>query len=387
MEKGKLKQLLREYQEGSIKKDDLITLLDYVAIKNNETQIDQLLAELMGDMKENPELPVASDRIYERIVTHPQFRSTPIKVTRLYYRWAVAVAAFLVIVSGFWWHTTQNQYRNHDKNHYTARTVTTTPTDKLLLKTSKGQIIELDQLTTAEGTGIPTIQFADQKGLVYGNDGKEAVQEEHTIITPKGRQYHLVLSDGTKVWLNSATTITFPAHFKGNIREVTLDGEAYFEVKKATDWPFVVQASTQTVEVLGTHFNINAYREDNTTYTTLLEGKVSVSADNKKTILHPGQQAKNTTKSSLVEVKAMEARDAIAWKDKMFVFNKEEIQQAMRQISRWYDVEVVYRNGMEGKRIGGSVARFENITELMDALQATGLLHYEMKGGTIIISE
>src|SRR5690606_25828315 len=172
----------------------LITLLDYIAIDKNETQVDQLLAELMEDMKEDPALPVASDRLYERIVTHPQFRSKPGNVVRLYYRLAAAVAVLLVLIGGVWWYTTQ--YRNHDENHYTARTVTTKPTDKLLLKTSKGQIIELDQLTP-EGTGIPTIQFADQEGLVYSEDGNEAMQEEHTIITPKGRQYHIVLSDGT----------------------------------------------------------------------------------------------------------------------------------------------------------------------------------------------
>ncbi|NGM60822.1 DUF4974 domain-containing protein [Sphingobacterium sp. SGG-5] len=384
MEKRKLKQLLKAYQEGTIKKNDLITLLDYIAIDKNETQVDQLLAELMEDMKEDPALPVASDRLYERIVTHPQFRSKPGNVVRLYYRLAAAVAVLLVLIGGVWWYTTQ--YRNHDENHYTARTVTTKPTDKLLLKTSKGQIIELDQLTP-EGTGIPTIQFADQEGLVYSEDGNEAMQEEHTIITPKGRQYHIVLSDGTKVWLNSATTITFPAHFKGDLREVELDGEAYFEVKKAIDWPFTVQTYTQSIEVLGTHFNVNAYREDDVAYTTLLEGKVRLSSGKNKIILHPGQQAKSTTASSVPEVRNMEAKDAIAWKDDMFIFNNEEIQQAMRQISRWYDVEVVYRNGMEGKRIGGSVSRFENITELMGALQATGLLHYEMKGGTIIISE
>lgn len=387
MEKRELKQLLKKYQEGTIKKDDLITLLNYIAIDKNEMQVEQLLAELMEDTKEDPTLPVASDCIYERILTHPQFRSKSVKTVGLSYHRAAAVAALLILVGGIWWYATKNLHLHDEEIHYTAYTTTESPTDKLLLKTSKGQIIELDQLTTEESSVIPTIQFAHQDGLIYKNDGEEPLQEEHTIITPKGRQYHLTLSDGTKVWLNSATTITFPARFEGDMRQITLDGEAYFEVKEAANWPFIVQANTQIVEVLGTHFNINSYREDNTTYTTLLEGEVSVSADNKKIIMRPGQQAENSTKSSQIEIKKVDVKDAIAWKDKMFVFNKEEIQQAMRRISRWYDVDVVYLDGMEGKHIGGSVTRFENITELMDALQATGLLHYEMKGGTIIISE
>src|SRR5690606_22427881 len=102
---------------------------------------------------------------------------------------------------------------------------------------------------------------------------------------------------------------------------------------------------------------------------------------------NPGQQAISTNNSSVLEVKNIDTKDAIAWKNNMFIFNNEEIQQAMRQVSRWYDVEVIYLNGMEDKRIGGSISRFDNITELMDALQATGLLHYQMKGGAVIIKE
>src|SRR5690606_2862872 len=139
--------------------------------------------------EEDPALNIASDRLYERIVTHPQFQPKPIQTVQLYYRWIAAVAALLILVGGSWWYTTQNRRLTSDKTHYTARTVTTAPTDRLLLKTSSGQIIELDQLTTAVATGIPTIQFADQEGLVYSDGGKETVQEEHTIITPKGRQY------------------------------------------------------------------------------------------------------------------------------------------------------------------------------------------------------
>ena len=389
MREGELKKLLQEYQTGSIKTDDLVTLLDYIALGQNEELIDRLLAELMEEMKEDPALPIASESLYERITAHPQFQSTPITSLRYYYyRWVAAVAAVFIMVGAAWWFISPHADDwSIDEIQYTARTVTTAPTDKLLLKTSGGEIIDLDNLTTNETSGIPTIQFAGQEGLIYGKTGQEDIQEEHTIITPKGRQYHLVLSDGTKVWLNSATTITFPARFNKNKRQVKLDGEAYFEVEKAAQWPFVVHASTQAIEVLGTHFNINSYNEDKITYTTLLEGKVSISAAGNSTILYPGQQAKNTTHSSTLEITRIEAKDAIAWKDNIFLFHNEEIQQAMRQVSRWYDVEVVYLNGMEGKRIGGSVSRFEKITELMNALQATGLLHYEMKGGTIIIKE
>lgn len=395
MKKERLKQLLREYQAGTIKKNDLVGLLEYVANVEHEPVIDQLLAELMEEMDEDKTLSLASDSLYERITSHPHFHSykessrkliggKPIK---LLYRWASAVAVVLVFLGCFWWYADQKSDLFHEEQYGEVRTVTSAPSDKLILKTSSGFVIDLDDQLVAGSTEIAAIHFSDDGSLTYDGEGNiVSPEEQHTIMTPKGRQYHIILSDGTKVWLNSATTMTFPAKFSGDLREITLDGEAYFEVKSAVDWPFVVHADQQKIEVLGTHFNVNAYSEDNIAYTTLLEGKVSVSARGQKKILRPGQQAK-TAQSSIIEVTNVDVQDALAWKSNMFTFYDEEIQQVMRQVSRWYDVEVVYLDGMEGKRIGGSIPRFENIRELMEALQATGLLHYEMKGGNIIIKE
>ncbi len=389
MEKEDLKQLLKKYQTGTIKKNDLVALLNYVAIPENESIIDQLLEELMEEMKEDTALPIASEKLYEHITTHPQFRDQPIRTLRRYYRWISATAAMLVLAGGVWWYTTLVPTNNKvmDNRQTIVSTVTSSPTDRLLLKTSTGKVIDLDNSTGDGTTGIAAAHFSDDGGLRYDKEGNVIPAEKHTIMTPKGRQYHITLSDGTRVWLNSATTMTFPARFQGDLREIKLDGEAYFEVQRAENWPFVVHANQQKIEVLGTHFNVNTYREDKITYTTLLEGKVSVSTASQEKILRPGQQATTTAQSHALEVKNIEAKDVLAWKDKMFVFNNEEIQQVMRQVSRWYDVEVIYLNGMEGKRIGGSIPRFENVEELMEALQATGLLQYQMKGGQIIIKE
>jgi len=387
MENEKLKQLLKQYQTGTIKKNDLVALLDYVAIPQNEPLIDQLLTELMEEMQEDPIWPLPSEKLYERITAHPKFQPKPVK-TIYYYRWISAAAALLVLAGGLWWYAlSPTSDITTDNTRAFISTVTTAPTDKLILKTSNGQVIDLDNLSSDEATGIPTLRFSDDGGLTYDKDGNLTLSEKHTIMTPKGRQYHITLSDGTKVWLNSATTMTFPARFQGDLREINLDGEAYFEVKRAESWPFVVHTDQQKIEVLGTHFNVNAYREDKISYTTLLEGKVSVSTSDQKKILLPGQQVKTKVQSTSLEVKNVEAKDALGWRDKMFIFNNEEIQQVMRQVSRWYDVEVIYLDGMEGKRIGGSIPRFENIEELMEALQATGLLNYQMKGGQIIIKE
>lgn len=386
MEKERLKRLLREYQTDTIKKNDLVALLEYVAKVEHEPMIDQLLAELMEEMEEDATLPLASDSLYERIINHPRFRPHRQKTMRVWHRWASVAAAIFVILGVFWWYMLKDNGLPH-KDQHIVRTLTSAPSDKLILKTSGGQVIDLDSELTDKSSEIATLQFSDDGSLNY-ESGRDIVSpEEHTIMTPKGRQYHVILSDGTKVWLNSATTMTFPVKFDGDLREIKLDGEAYFEVKSGSDWPFVVYADRQTIEVLGTHFNVNAYTDDEITYTTLLEGKVNVSTAAHKTALRPGQQARTNTPSAILEVESVDVMDVLAWRDNMFTFHNEKIQQAMRQISRWYDVEIVYLNGMEGKRIAGSIPRFEDIEELMEALQATGLLHYQMKGGQIIIKE
>jgi len=385
MEKERLRHLLKAYQTGTITKHDLTILLDYIAIPQNEPMIDQLLAELMEETEEDTALPLASDQLYQRITAHSQFHPQPVKASRHYYRWVSAAAALLMIAGGLWWYFRSPVNNTVPDKEQLISTVTSTPTERLLLKTSSGQIIDLDNSGNNKETGIAALHFSDDGGLTYNKDENIALTEKHTIMTPKGRRYHITLSDGTKVWLNSATTMTFPARFQGDLREIELDGEAYFEVKRAENWPFVVQTNQQKIQVLGTHFNVNAYREDQITYTSLLEGKVNVATATRNTILRPGKQAKTTGKSDALEVKSIEAKDILAWKENMFVFNNEEIQQVMRQVSRWYDVEVVYLDGMEGKRIEGSIPRLESIQELMEALQATGLLHYQMKGGQIII--
>src|SRR5690606_5172508 len=209
----------------------------------------------------------------------------------------------------------------------------------------------------------------------------------HTLVTPKGRQFKVVLSDGTKVWLNAATILKFPVHFGKDERIVEVDGEAYFEVRKSQEWPFIVRSSGQRIKVLGTHFNVHAYKEDYKSSTTLLEGKVEVSNGKQQRILRPGEQAVSSNQHRKLHVQSVNGTDVIAWRDRLFVFHNEEIQDVMRQVSRWYDVEVEYLDGMEGKHIAGSIPRYENIKKLMEALAATDLLNYEIKGGTVIISK
>ena len=208
----------------------------------------------------------------------------------------------------------------------------------------------------------------------------------NTITTPRGGQYQVTLSDGTKVWLNAASSLKFPAAFSNNERVVELTGEAYFEVAKLTGpsvagreggrIPFKVITANQTVEVLGTHFNINAYADEAAIKTTLLEGSVKVvhSKTNNSQLLKPGQQA---TVGAKIQISDVDASQAIAWKNGYFIFSHEDIGSIMRQVSRWYDINIQYEDNVTQEGFIGTISKFKDVAQVLDMLQLTGAVHFK----------
>ncbi|MEO6520108.1 MAG: FecR domain-containing protein [Mucilaginibacter sp.] len=244
---------------------------------------------------------------------------------------------------------------------------------------SKGKLAkEADVDVTKAANGV----------LTYSNAPKpRGVMPEifNTMQTPRGGIYRVQLPDGTNVWLNSATILRYPVAFNGKERKVTLDGEAYFEVAHDANHPFMVSTQNQTVEVLGTHFNVNSYSDDDIAKTTLLEGSVRIAALglNKSGILKPGQQA--IINQQKINIKNIDTQNAIAWKNGLFVFDNENIQAIMKKISRWYDVDVEYMGELDNIRFGGSVSRFTDIQQLLRKLELTNTIHFKINGRRIIV--
>lgn len=399
MEKSRLRQLLIDYSAGTISETDLEILLDHVAAYQQHTDLDVLLDELLEETIVTNELPVDADTLYRRIINHQRFDPKLPTYKKHQYWWYAAAVILFLTVGVFVRHVVINESDavNNGQSQLT-RTVTSTPTDKPILRLADGRMINLDtanngMLAVEGGTQITF----DGRSLHYEGELVNADSEviKNTIITPKGRQYQLVLPDGSKIWLNAASSLTYPVKFKKDIREVEITGEAYFEVERAQDWPFIVKTASQHIEVLGTYFNVSAYDDDLNTKTTLVKGSVKVStmesidatkqASSRSTVLRPGQQAVTAKGKSTIDVGIIDTEEAVSWKENLFVFNNEEISEVMKKVSRWYDVEIVYLEGMAGKRIGGSIPRFEQLDQLMDALQATGLLHYKMEGGVVVV--
>jgi transmembrane sensor len=207
----------------------------------------------------------------------------------------------------------------------------------------------------------------------------------NTITIPRGGQYTVMLPDGTNVWLNSESSLTFPVVFKGLTRKVSLKGEAYFEVAKNKQMPFIVHTDNTDVKVLGTHFNVHAYKDDNNVKTTLLEGSVRLSSASSSTLLTPGEQGITDAVSGSITQKRVNINQVMAWKAGYFVFRDDDIHDIMKQISRWYDVEVVYEGYTTNMKFGGTYAKNKDINELLKGLEYTGLVHFKIEGRRIIV--
>jgi transmembrane sensor len=230
--------------------------------------------------------------------------------------------------------------------------------------------------------GMLVYHFAGAKG-----DNKTKPGELNTITTPKGGQYQLVLSDGTKVWLNAMSSLSFPVAFTGVTRDVRLTGEAYFEVAKNKDKPFIVKANGTNVQVLGTHFNVSAYIDDPAVTTTLLEGSVRLVKESSVAMLTPGEQGTSVNSQTQINVKAVDVDKVMAWKNGYLLFDNTDIHTIMKQAARWYDVDVVYQGQLDEKTYGGKISKYKDITELLKNLELTGTIHFKVEGRRVTVMQ
>lgn len=206
----------------------------------------------------------------------------------------------------------------------------------------------------------------------------------NTLSTPTGGQYNIVLADGTKVYLNAVSSIKYPTQFNGDQRMVELDGEAYFEVAKNKNKPFIVKSGDQDIEVLGTHFNVHAYDNESVVKTTLLEGSVAVNYKNQKAILKPGQQSNVSDKFNKITIKQVDTEAAIAWKNGRFKFDNADLKTVMRQLERWYGIKVEYRGDVSDVRFNGGTFMNKNLSEVLKVLELSNI-KFKVEGKTIIV--
>jgi transmembrane sensor len=306
--------------------------------------------------------------------------------SRYYY---AAAAVFVLAMFGLMFYPKQEEAVPKLTNSKTAKpfSIIKPGSNKAILTLSNGTVINLSDaqagLVSRQGN-IRVGKAADGLLVYQGKANKKQPVIFNTVTTPRGGQYQIVLPDGTKVWLNAASSLKFPSIFSAAERSVELQGEAYFEVAKNKHQPFKVAVKQMNIEVLGTYFNVNAYADEASIKTTLLEGSVKLSSGNNHKILAPGQQASLGHKPGF-QIKAVNVEEAVAWKNGYFIFDNENIQDIMRKVARWYDVEVVYQGKIDKGSYGGTVSRFNSVTGVLKSLELTGTVHFKTEGRRITV--
>jgi transmembrane sensor len=259
--------------------------------------------------------------------------------------------------------------------------------NKAILTLADGKKITLDSASKGNlaSQGGVKVTKVDAGRLSYtGNLASGSEMVYNAVSTPSGGQYEITLADGTKVWLNALSTLKFPTAFSGHERSVQLSGEAYFEVSKDNKKPFHVNANGIDVEVLGTHFNVNAYPDETSIKTTLLEGKVKLVKAGAIILLKPGEQGQTDGASGFVLVKDADVNQAVAWKNGFFSFEDVNIQAVMRQLERWYGIKVQYEGNPVQGSFGGKMGRDLSLTQVLTGLSKSDV-HFHLEGTTLTV--
>lgn len=345
------------------------------------------------DLKANEELNEILKILNEILKIKPLYGGTAHKPTiKLWRKAAIAASVLLILSFGIYFYTNKEVKTSPQitQKNNTLLKDALPGTNKAVLTLGDGSTIVLNDAKD----GV----LANQGNIVVNKtkDGQISYSKKSTglntddikinkITTPRGGQYQVVLPDGSKAWLNAASSISFPTVFNQNKREVNISGEVYFEVsKKAT--PFIVKSNKGLIQVLGTHFNVMAYDDETAMETTLLEGSVKIISGNASRLLKPGQRAQSENIGEIKITDHPDVNEAIAWKTGLFHFNDAEIETVMRQISRWYDVDVKYEGKMPHKQITGKISRNVMASEVLSMLSYTGI-NFKIEGKNIIVMQ
>lgn len=377
--------LIEKYIKKNISEDELDTLENLLKddknaqIYKNLVKDDYLLKTKNKYYNANDSFTKVESKIEQTI---------PKKVIRLkpFYKYAAAASVLLVVALTVFLNNGDNA------SQFTAPIIVNNNieigTDKAILTLESGEEVALEKETNYQLANVT----GNGKDLVYDKVVNSKAEMAYNYLTiPRGGQYHITLADGTEVWLNSESQLKYPVAFtEGNTRQVELVyGEAYFDVSPSTDHKgakFKVFNNAQEVEVLGTEFNIKAYKDETNIYTTLVEGKVAISASNTNQILVPSQQSNLNIQNNNITIYEVDIKSETAWKEGVFRFKDSSLKDIMKVLSRWYDMDVIFENkAMEVVRFKGILGKDQSIEDVLSVIKTISINNYEIHDKTIII--
>jgi transmembrane sensor len=388
MQKEEVRELVEKYLHNTASREEEERLLQWYW---KESSLESEW-ELNNSQTENE----LKSMIYAKIIKHDEIDTgSNFKSKSKFSRLRVPLLFMAVVIIGTYFYTSRVQKENTDQVVASVKPNDILPGgSRAILTLADGRKIELDEsengVLVNQGSikvhknsdGIIEYTFIKQERKdIAVSDKAEPVY--NTIETPVGGKYQLNLADGTKVWLNSSSSLRFPIFFSDDNREVELKGEAYFEVSKDFKRKFSVRSGIQTVEVLGTQFNINAYSDEKSIKTTLFEGEIRVIdlKTNDSKLLKPGEQS-NVDQS--IQIKRIDTQAEIAWKEGYFYFKKADIQTVMRQLGRWYGVTTRYEGNIPVNHFSGSISNSLTLLEVLEILEKSDI-HFSLDGKEVVV--
>lgn len=319
-------------------------------------------------------------------IDHQRFPKSQKPAFRL---WYAGIAASVLLVAGLGWFFVQNQnpstapISSAAKTELKGITLTLSDGSRVLLENNEGQTLQ------DAGTSIKKLKnelvYRDEENQATANNLKKPAI--NTIQLPKGENFKLILPDGTKVWLNATSSLSYPVVFSGEERKVILTGEAYFEVTHNSKKPFKVIAAHTEIVVTGTHFNVSAYPDDATISTTLLEGGVNIWRGKNKHQLKPGFEALTYRNNEEIKEQVADTENVLAWRNGYFIFDDENVREVMKKVARWYDIEVTFKYRYQTKRFGGTFPKSANVDELLKDLESLGNMRFKRKGKEVVVMD
>lgn len=388
MQKEEVRELVEKYLHNTASREEEERLLQWYW---KESSLESEW-ELNNSQTENE----LKSMIYAKIIKHDEIDTgSNFKSKSKFSRLRVPLLFMAVVIIGTYFYTSRVQKENTDQVVASIKPNDILPGgSRAILTLADGRKIELDEsengVLVNQGSikvhknsdGIIEYTFSKQERKDIAVSGK-AEPVYNTIETPVGGKYQLNLADGTKVWLNSSSSLRFPIFFSDDNREVELKGEAYFEVSKDFKRKFSVRSGIQTVEVLGTQFNINAYSDEKSIKTTLFEGEIRVIdlKTNDSKLLKPGEQS-NVDQS--IQIKRIDTQAEIAWKEGYFYFKKADIQTVMRQLGRWYGVTTRYEGNIPVNHFSGSISNSLTLLEVLEILEKSDI-HFSLDGKEVVV--
>lgn len=350
--------------------------------------------EVEWDLEEAEDEQELKSKIYAKIIEHNNVNVISPHY-KLYYKLSIAALILVFFAVGFHFYSWE-QYSPEGVRKLKVASIK--PNDippggnKAILTLADGSKIELDE--SRNGILVNQGSFKVRKNAdgviayMFNTQDKDSANPTslpiyNTIETPVGGKYQLILADGTRVWLNSESSLRFPVVFNSHSREVELKGEAYFEVSKDAKRKFSVRSGNQSVEVLGTHFNINAYSDERSIRTTLLEGEVRVIELNSKDskLLKPGEQS---IVDKSIQIENINAQTEIAWKEGYFNFSRADIETVMRQLARWYGVHAIYEGTIPEHHFSGAISTNLTLLEVLEILEKSNI-HFKLVGKEVTV--